>query len=194
MEWLLLAIAILLVLACGVFVAAEFSLITVDRALVEEAAGRGDRRANTVLSALRSLSTQLSGAQLGITVTNLAIGFLAEPAIASLLVAPLTALGVPDSAVSGISLALGLLIATAVTMVVGELVPKNLAIARPWTTARRVAGFQRGFTATTAHIIRMLNGSANATVRLLGVEPTEELASARSAEELVAVEIGRAHV
>ncbi|MGH3423495.1 MAG: CNNM domain-containing protein, partial [Nocardioidaceae bacterium] len=80
-EWLLLALSLLLMLACGVFVAAEFAFVTVDRASVERAAGSGDRRAGGTLHALRSLSTQLSGAQLGITITNLAIGILAEPAL-----------------------------------------------------------------------------------------------------------------
>ena len=185
--WLLLLLAVLLVLACAVFVAAEFSLITVDRARVEEAAARGDRRAGSVLKALTSLSTQLSGAQLGITITNLAIGFLAEPAIASLLEGPLLAIGVPQRAIPGIAVTLGLIIATALTMIIGELVPKNLAIADPWRTARAVVIPQRAFTKATAKIIGLLNGSANATVRALGVEPTEELATARSAEELAAL-------
>lgn len=185
--WLLIVIAVLLVIACAVFVAAEFALITVDRARVEQSAAEGDRRSAGVLKALTSLSTQLSGAQLGITITNLAIGFLAEPAIADLLQGPLTALGLPSSAVPGIALTVALVLATAVTMVFGELVPKNLAIADPWRTARAVSGAQRAFTMATSVVIRLLNGTANATVRALGVEPTEELASARSTEELAAL-------
>ena len=97
MEWLLLAISVGLVLACGVFGAAEYSFVAVDRAAVEKAAAAGDRQAQGVRTALRSLSTQLSGAQVGVTLTNLVIGFLAEPAIAALLGRPLTALGVPES-------------------------------------------------------------------------------------------------
>jgi CBS domain containing-hemolysin-like protein len=186
-EWLLLAISLLMVVACALFVAAEFSFITVDRAAVEESAAAGSRRSRGVLRALRTLSTQLSGAQLGITLTNLIIGFLAEPAIAALLEEPLTAWGLPADVVPGISLAIGLIIATTITMVFGELVPKNLAIADPWRTARAVSGPLRGFTKSTAAVIRILNGSANATVRLMGVEPTEELASARSPEELTAL-------
>src|SRR5690349_7130348 len=107
MEWLLLGFAVALMVACGLFVAAEFALVTVDRAEVERAASRGDRGAEGVQAALRSLSTQLSGAQVGITLTNLAIGFLAEPAIASLIETPLEALGVPDGAVTPTSVALG---------------------------------------------------------------------------------------
>src|SRR5690349_17968816 len=129
MSWVLLGIAILLVLACGGFVAAEFAFVTVDRSTVDRRAAEGDAGAQGVQSALRSLSTQLSGAQVGITVTNLAIGFLAEPAIASLIEDPLEDAGVPSGSVHGLALAIGLVTATLLTMLFGELVPKNLAIA-----------------------------------------------------------------
>jgi CBS domain containing-hemolysin-like protein len=165
-------------------VAAEFAFITVDRSTVEQAAESGDRQAQGVASALRSLSTQLSAAQVGITVTNLVIGFLAEPAIADLVDAPLEAVGVPEGAVRGVSVTLALVLATGLTMIFGELVPKNLAIARPLATARAVQRFQRGFTVATGPAVRVLNNTANAILRRLGVEPQEELASARSAEEL----------
>lgn len=187
MTAVLLIVGLLLVLACAIFVAAEFSLLTVDRAKVEEAAQNGDRRATSVLSALKSLSTQLSGAQLGITITNLAIGLLVQPAIGGLLEQPLKTLGLPPGATPAIALTLGLLIATGVTMLLGELVPKNLAISEPWRTARLVAGPQRLFTKSMSKAVRLLNGTANATVRTLGIEPTEELASARTAEELTAL-------
>jgi CBS domain containing-hemolysin-like protein len=186
-EWLLLLLALLLILACGAFVAAEFALVTVDRAAVETAADAGDRRAEGARAALRTLSTQLSGAQLGITITNLAIGFLAEPAIARIVDGPLTAAGVPGGAVPGISVALGLALGTALTMVLGELVPKNLAIASPLATARATQGFQRGFTRVMGLPIRVLNGAANRIVRSVGIEPQEELASARSPEELASL-------
>jgi CBS domain containing-hemolysin-like protein len=181
---LLLLAAVLLVLACGAFVAAEFSFVTVDRGTVERAAEEGDRAAQGVRSALRSLSTQLSGAQVGITVTNLAIGFLAEPAIADLIRGPLTELGVREGAVPGVAVGIGMLTATVVTMIFGELVPKNLAIAEPFAVARATQGFQRLFTAVMRGPIRVLNGSANVLVRRLGIEPQEELRSARSSQEL----------
>ncbi|WP_370248427.1 hemolysin family protein [Nocardioides sp.] len=182
--WLLLALALGLVLLCGVFVAAEFSFVTVDRAQVERAAAEGDARAEGVQHALRSLSTQLSGAQVGITVTNLGIGFLAEPAIAELLRDPLRGAGVPAGGVAPIALATGLVLSTVLTMIFGELVPKNIAIAVPLATARATQAPMRLFTAAMALPIRVLNGSANALVRRLGVEPQEELRSARSASEL----------
>jgi len=186
-ELLLLAVAFALVLACGGFVAAEFAFVTVDRGTVDRAAEKGDRPAQGVQSALRSLSTQLSGAQVGITITNLAIGFLAEPAIARLIDGPLLAAGFPEQQVPGIAIGTGLVLATGVTMILGELVPKNLAIAHPLGTARATQAFQRGFTAAMAVPIRGLNGSANWLVRRLGVEPQEELRSARTSRELASL-------
>jgi CBS domain containing-hemolysin-like protein len=180
----LIVLALALVAACGAFVAAEFSFVTVDRSTVERAAEAGDRKAQGVRAALEELSTQLSAAQVGITLTNLLIGFLAEPAVADLVSGPLESVGIAGAASTGISLVIALVLATGGTMVFGELVPKNLAIARPLETARAVQGFQRGFTRATAVPVRFLNGTANRILRRIGVEPQEELASARSPEEL----------
>jgi len=186
-EWLLLALALFLIAACGVFVAAEFAFVTVDRSKVDQAAAAGDTGAAGVQSALRSLSTQLSGAQVGITVTNLAIGYLSEPAIAELIDGPLAAVGTPDGLVRPIAIGVALVLSTTLTMLFGELVPKNLAIAKPMETARATQLFQRGFTAAMRYPIRVLNGSANALVRRLGIEPQEELRSARSSTELASL-------
>jgi CBS domain containing-hemolysin-like protein len=186
-SWLLLGASLLLVVAAGVFVAAEFSFVTVDRSKVAKAADAGDVGAAGILKALRSLSTQLSGAQVGITITNLAIGFLAEPAISSLIKGPLESAGLPQGAVGPVAVATGLVISSVFTMVFAELVPKNLAIARPMETARATQGFQRLFTAVMRAPIRVLNGSANALVRRLGMEPQEELRSARSSTELASL-------
>jgi CBS domain containing-hemolysin-like protein len=186
-EWILLGISLLLVASCGVFVAAEFAFLTVDRGQVERAAAEGDTGAQGIQKALRSLSTQLSGAQVGITITNLAIGFLAEPAISEIVDGPLTAAGLPDGAVGPVALGIGLGLGTALTMVFGELVPKNLAVARPMETARATQRFQRAFTTINSVPIRFLNGSANAVVRRLGLEPQEELRSARSSAELTSL-------
>ena len=186
-EWILLGISLLLILACGVFVAAEFAFVTVDRSAVDQRAAAGDTGAGGVQKALRSLSTQLSGAQVGITITNLAIGFLAEPAISTIVDGPLDAAGLPNRYVGAVAIAIGLVLSTALTMIFGELVPKNLAIARPMGVALATQGFQRGFTALMAWPIRFLNGSANAAVRRLGIEPQEELRSARSSTELASL-------
>lgn len=184
MELLLLATALLLVAACGIFVAAEFSFITVNRTSVDRLAAKGDHKAKGVSRALKALSTQLSGAQVGITLTNLAIGFLAEPTIARFIEEPTRALHIPEAAVSPVAVFIGLLVATVITMVFGELVPKNIALAHPMETARFVEGMQRIFSQIMKYPIRLLNGSANFLLGRLGVSPQEELASARSAHEL----------
>lgn len=167
--------------------AAEFGLVTVERPDAERAAAEGDRRARTVVEALRELSFQLSGTQLGITITSLVVGMLAEPALAQLLEGPLTATGLPDGVVPGVSVVIGMMAASAVQMVIGELVPKNWAVSRPLQVARFVAGPQHRFSAVFRPVISLLNTVANRLVRLLGVEPTDELASARTPGELVSL-------
>ncbi|WP_419992948.1 hemolysin family protein [Streptomyces boninensis] len=186
-EVILLGVALALTLACGVFVAAEFSLTTVERADLELAVERGERGSESALKAVRSLTFQLSGAQLGITVTNLIVGMLAKPSIAAIIEGPLTAAGVPHGAVGGLALALGTAISTVLLMVVGELVPKNWAISQPLPIAKRVAAFQRGFSVAFRPFISQLNGTANRLIRAMGMEPAEELASARSPQELIAL-------
>ncbi|AWW40639.1 MULTISPECIES: hemolysin family protein [Streptomyces] len=184
---LLLAAAFLLILANGFFVAAEFGLVTVDRPDAEQAAADGDRRAHRVVESLKELSFQLSGTQLGITITSLVVGMLAEPALARLLDGPFTAVGIPEGAVPGVSVVVGMLLASAVQMVVGELVPKNWAVSRPLQVARFVAGPQHAFARLFRPVIAALNAVANRLVRALGVEPAEELASARTPGELVSL-------
>jgi CBS domain containing-hemolysin-like protein len=168
----------------GAFVAAEFGLVSVDRAAIESKAEAGDFRARGVLEALGSLSTQLSGAQLGITVTSLVVGFLAEPAIAPAIEPLARAIGVPETSSLAVSVTVALVIATAVEMVTAELIPKNIAIARPIGVALTMGNFQRLFTAVFRPLIVFLNKAANATVRLFGIEPREELMPTRSLQEL----------
>jgi CBS domain containing-hemolysin-like protein len=187
MEWVLLGISVALMLACGVFGAAEYSLVAVDRAAVEKVAATGDRAALGVRKALRNLSTQLSGAQVGVTITNLVIGFLAEPAIAEILREPLRSAGVPRGAVTGVAVTVALVLATVATMLVGELIPKKIGIAVPLQAAMATQGVMRLFTTVVGPAIRVLNGSANAIVRAVGVEPQEELRSARSSDELASL-------
>jgi CBS domain containing-hemolysin-like protein len=171
--------------AMAVFVAAEFSLTALDRSQIDaNVQSVGDQRSRRVQQAHRTLSFQLSGAQLGITITTLVTGYVAEPAIADLLAPGLAALGLPRGAVVGIALAIALLLATALSMIFGELVPKNLAIARPLPTARAVTGIQTAFSSALRWVIGGLNSSANWIVQRLGVEPAEVLRSARSAQEL----------
>jgi CBS domain containing-hemolysin-like protein len=184
-EAIALLAAFALVLACGVFVAAEFAFLSVNRTTIEQAARSGDGGARGVLAALQSLTTQLSGAQVGITLTNLAIGFLAEPAISDLLDGPLTGWGLSDNGAETVGAVVALTIATLVTMVLGELVPQYVALAHPDPVSRFVQRPIRAFTLATKPLSSGLNIVANRVVRAFGVEPTEELAHARNPEELV---------
>ncbi|MFE8971138.1 hemolysin family protein [Streptomyces albogriseolus] len=186
-EVLLLLAAILLSLLCGAFVAAEFSLTTVERAELERAVERGERGAAGALKAVRSLTFQLSGAQLGITVTNLVVGMLAEPSVAALIRGPLRDLGASESLARSLALVIGTGLSTVFLMVVGELVPKNWAISSPLAVAKRVGNAQRWFSTAFRPFITHLNNSANRMVRRIGLEPAEELESARSPQELAAL-------
>ncbi len=182
--WLLVLATLVLTAGTALFVAAEFSLISVDRRAVEQDVAAGDKRAEGVLKAVTSLSTQLSAAQVGITLTALVVGFIAEPSIAELLRGPLSSTGLPEGASSVIAIVAALLVATAIQMVFGELVPKNLAIARPMATVRAVAAPHAFFTRVTMGPVTVLNGTANKLLRAGGIEPQEELRSVRAPDEL----------
>jgi CBS domain containing-hemolysin-like protein len=173
---------VLLTGANAFFVAAEFGLVTVDRSEIERRATGGDKRAATVRRALSELSFQLSGAQLGITIAALLTGYLAEPALAKLfrpLIEPLA-----HESTRTVTTILALALATLLSMLFGELVPKNAALARPMSAVLGTVVPLRMFSASCRWLIAGLNASANWMVRRLGVEPQEELASARSPEEL----------
>jgi len=176
---------LLLTVGTGLAVAAEFSLTALERSTVDADVRQvGDRRSRTVQKAHRTLSFQLSGAQVAITITTLITGFLAEPLIGDLVRPLLDATGLPSGAASGVSVAIALVLATFLSMILGEMVPKNLAIARPLRTARAVSGYHARFSALFRWLITLMNNSANFLVRKFGIEPQEELRSARSPQEL----------
>jgi CBS domain containing-hemolysin-like protein len=180
-----LAAVIFLILANGFFVVGEFAIVAVERSLVERRAQEGDRSAKRILNSLRNLSFELSGAQLGITATSLVLGAIAEPAIAGLLAPMIASLPwVPEASTLAISVVVALTLATTVQMVFGELVPKNLAIARPYPSAVWFAIPMQIVNRLLRPLILFLNSSANWTVRRLGIEPRDELAGVRSMEEL----------
>ncbi len=168
----------LLIAFNALFVAAEFSLVAADRPALEQAAAAGDRRAERAAGLVRNLSFHLSGAQMGITVTSLMLGFLAEPAVSDLL-NPL--LSNPPRVVSVV---LALAIATVLQMVLGELVPKQVAIAYANRTAKLLSGGVRIYGTVARPLISTFERLANRMVRLLGVEPRAELGGTRSREEL----------
>ncbi|HRA50564.1 hemolysin family protein [Actinotalea sp.] len=188
-DWWMVVLGVVLTAGTAVFVAAEFALVTLDPGLVERqvASRPGDRRAQSVRRALAELSTQLSGAQVGITVTTILLGYTTQPALANLLAGPLGSTPLSRAAAAGTATVLALVLVNGFSMLFGELVPKNLALSSPMPTARAVAPLQRGFTLALRPVITMLNGSANALLRRFGVEPREELSGGRSATELVAL-------
>jgi CBS domain containing-hemolysin-like protein len=184
MEFVMLGVGLLLTVGTGLFVATEFALVNLDRADLEARQDAGESRLALTISALRITSTHLSSAQLGITLTTLLTGYTMEPAISSLLRPLLSAWGWPDAVVSPLSAIVGVAFATVLSMILGELVPKNFALAIPRQTAKLVMPFQVAFTTVFRPAVAVLNGSANGILRAVGVEPKEELSGARTAEEL----------
>jgi CBS domain containing-hemolysin-like protein len=183
-ELIMLAIGLVLTVGTGFFVASEFSLVNIDRSDLEARQARGERGLAISIGSLKITSTHLSSAQLGITLTTLLTGFTMEPAIGALLRGPLGSIGLPAAAVTVIASVLGVAVATLLSMIIGELVPKNFALALPLRTAKLVLPFQVGFTWVFRPFVALLNNTANGILRSVGIEPREELSSARTAEEL----------
>jgi CBS domain containing-hemolysin-like protein len=186
-DWFALALGVLLTLGTGLFVASEFSLVNLDRRELEARRARGERGLSNSIRALKSTSTHLSGAQLGITITTMLTGFLIEPALSSLISPLFDQWNLSSSAQSGIALIIGMLIATVFATLIGELVPKKLALTLPLQVNRFVVLFQLAFTWFFGWMIVALNATGNAIVRLFGIEPKEELSSSRTAEELASL-------
>ncbi|WP_296648723.1 hemolysin family protein [Rhodoluna sp.] len=186
-DWLMLGVGIVLTIGTGLFVASEFSLVNLERSDLEARRERGERGLSNSIRALTKTSTHLSGAQLGITLTTMLTGFLAEPALTSLLKPVLIGLGIGESMLDGVGLALSLFIATLFSTLIGELVPKKLALTIPLQVNKFVVGFQIVFTWIFSGMIFVLNKLGNAIVRSIGIEPKEELSSTRTAEELSAL-------
>lgn len=179
-----MALVAFLILVNAFFVAGEFALVTVERNRVTRLADEGDRRARRILSGLKALSFHLSGAQLGITISSLVLGLVAEQTLGGLFEPILEFVGLSDDLVPAFTIALALALGTSLQLVFGELVPKNLAITYPYPTARRIGFPMLLVNGALSPIIRVLNSAANWTVRRMGIEPREELAGVRSIEEL----------
>ncbi|MTA75204.1 MAG: DUF21 domain-containing protein, partial [Actinobacteria bacterium] len=174
---------LLLVLANAFFVAIEFGLVAVDRNQLQKLAEEGSRSAVRAAALQQRLSYNLSGAQLGITICSLGLGVLAEPVVAVAL-EPFVGNLLGESRALGVSVLLALLFTTAVQMVVGELVPKSVAVAKPLPTVLALSAVFRGFNFLFSPVIFVCNALAERIVRLFGVEPKEELSSVRSRQEL----------
>jgi len=186
-EWLLVLAGVGLTIGTAVFVAAEFAFVALDKTTVQKAIEQGDAAAKPVLTSLSQLSTQLSASQVGITLTTLLLGYLAQPSVGKLLRTPLSALGVPVSAVEPSATAVALVLATLFSMAFGELLPQFLGISAPLRTAKRVALPVRVFSVATKPLIIVLNGSANLVLRVFGITPQEELSGARTPQELASL-------
>ncbi|HWK20721.1 MAG TPA: hemolysin family protein [Microbacteriaceae bacterium] len=186
-EWLLFTIGVVLTVGTGFFVASEFSLVSLGRAELEARRARGERGLGWIIRALPETSTHLSSAQLGITLTTLLAGFTLEPALSAWIGPLLAGWGVAEGAVRPIASVIALVIATMLSMIIGELIPKNLALAVALQTARVAMPFQVIFTTVFRPVVWLLNATAGAILRLFGIEQKEELSSARTAEELVSL-------
>ncbi|MFG3441133.1 hemolysin family protein [Nonomuraea sp. NPDC047897] len=179
----LLAIFVL-TLATGYFVAQEFAYVSADRIVLSQQAAAGDKKAAKAIKVMERLSFMLSGAQLGITVTALVVGFIARPALAELIAPALTAFDMPAGVVDGVALGIGFALATVIQMVLGELAPKNLALAKPEPLARALATSTLVYLAVAGPIIKLFDTAANRLLRAVGIEPVEELHHGATLEEL----------
>jgi CBS domain containing-hemolysin-like protein len=183
-EWYLLALGVALTLGTGVFVASEFSLINLERTELEKRQEQGERGLGASIRALKLTSTHISGAQVGITITTMLTGFLAEPSLAKILDPALGFLGLSPTTQQALSIGISLVIAALFATLVGELIPKKLALSLPLAVNKAVVRFQLVFTFVFGWLIWLLNTTGNAIVRSMGIEPKEELSSSRTAEEL----------
>lgn len=168
------------------FVAAEFALISARRSQIEPLAPLS-KRARTTLHAMEQVSLMLAGAQLGITVCSLGLGAVGEPAVAHLLEGPFAALGMPESLLHPVAFALAMSIVVYLHMVLGEMVPKNLSLAKPERAAMILGPLLAGLVRLLRPLIWFLNALANGVLRLLRVEPQDEVASAFTAEDVAAM-------
>jgi CBS domain containing-hemolysin-like protein len=183
----LLGVGLLLVVLNGFYVAAEFSLMATRRTELEGRAEQGDRRARSALAAMTELPTMLAGAQLGITMASLGLGFVAEPALEHVLGDALHPFHIPEGFEHAISLAIALSITTFFHTVLGEMVPKNIAISAPSPTLLLLAPAFRAYVLVFRPVVAALNWMGNATVRLLGVHPRAEFIDAHTTEEIAAI-------
>jgi CBS domain containing-hemolysin-like protein len=180
-----LLLTLLLLLANGFFVAVEFALIASRRTKLEALAEEGSSQARLALTSMRDLNLQLAGAQLGITMASLLLGYVAEPTIAGLIEDAIeSVVDVPEGVLHTIGFSVALAVVAFLHMVIGEMVPKNVAIAAPERTMLALALPNRAYVTVFRPVLRVLNTLSNAGVRALGVEPRDELASVASADEL----------
>ncbi|MEV0327276.1 hemolysin family protein [Micromonospora echinospora] len=181
---LALVTSVVLLTLNAFFVAAEFALVASKRYRLEHAAASGGRAARAALDGVRELSLMLAGAQLGITLCTLGLGALAEPAIEHLLSPLLHAVGLPTTASHVVALVIALSLVTFLHLVVGEMAPKSWAITDPERSALLLALPFRAFARVARPVLSALNALANAMLRLVRVNPQDQLAQVHGPEEL----------
>ena len=184
MSWGPIVLMVVLLVANGFFVAAEFAYITARRNVLEQTPG-GSARIAVGLN--KDLSLSLTAAQLGITMASLGLGAVAEPAVAHLLEEALGFIPLSEQVIHIIALVIALLIVVFLHMVIGEMAPKNVAISNPERSATALARPFRGFIIVFRPLIALLNATANGLLRLFGVKPTDSLEVGHSADDLAVI-------
>ncbi|MFI6865349.1 hemolysin family protein [Nocardia sp. NPDC050406] len=191
-DWLAVVLTLFLLLGNAFFVAAEFALISARRDRLEALAAQGKRSANTVIKAARNLSMMLAAAQLGITICSILLGRVGEPAVAHLLEKPFDLIGVPEQLLHPIAFAVALTIVVILHILLGEMIPKNIALAGPERSALLLVPMHLAWLRVARPLIFVYNLAANLTLRALRIEPKDELDATVSSDELAEM-FGESH-
>jgi len=181
--WAIL-LSLVLLAANAFFVGAEFALVSARRSVIEPRAEEGQRLARVTLRAMERVSLMMAGAQLGITICSLGLGYLGEPAVAHLLEGPFEALGLPDALIHPVAFAIALAVVSFLHVVLGEMVPKNIALAGPERSALVLAPILAGVVRVLRPAIASLNWVANLSLRAVGITPRDEVTSAFTRDEV----------
>lgn len=182
-----LIIGLILLILNAFFVGSEFAIMSARRSRIEPLADAGSKSAKTVIWALENVTLMLAACQLGITLCSTSLGAVAEPAIAQLLMGPFDSLGMPPAAAHAVAFAIALIVVVYLHVVIGEMVPKNLAVTAPEESALILAPPLVLIVKIFKPIIVGLNKLANQFVRLAGFEPKDEVASAFTADEVASI-------
>ncbi|MBF6136696.1 HlyC/CorC family transporter [Nocardia otitidiscaviarum] len=191
-DWLAVLLTVFLLLGNAFFVGAEFALISARRDRLEALAAQGKRSATTVIEAAQNLSMMLAAAQLGITICSILLGRVGEPAVAHLLERPFHLIGVPDQLLHPIAFAVALTVVVVLHILLGEMIPKNIALAGPERMALLLVPVHLMWLRLARPLIALYNLAANLTLRALRIEPKDELDATVSSVELAEM-FGESH-
>lgn len=186
-DWTALVVAVLLLAANAFFVGAEFALISARRTQIEPRVAAGSRSARITLRAMENVTVVMAGCQLGITAASLGLGAIGEPAVAHLIEPGFHALGLPDALLRPVAFVLALSIVVYLHVVLGEMVPKNLALATPERAALALGPPMMAIVFVIKPVVVTLNAIANAALRLVRIEPRDEVSSTFTRDEVAAM-------